>query len=188
MINSPLWVLFLVVLWTTATTTTTTVRAQDVDVCVVGAGPAGVQAAYSAEAAGYTTAVFEKESWVGGRTKAVTDSNGGEQHIMGAAIHMSSKSNRLNGLLRKFDLPRPRKANVFGKGYFDIDGNLIRYYPPNPVLMLLHLAKYITRRAVLAVWLNRPDWYLTEYPEDLNKLTLKEWLEKNRMSKLLSVF
>ena len=39
----------------------------DVDICVIGAGPAGIQAAYSAEARGYSVAVFEKNSYVGGK-------------------------------------------------------------------------------------------------------------------------
>lgn len=57
-----------------------------VDVCVVGAGPSGVQAAYTAAERGLTTAIFEKNSYVGGKTKAVYKNNPKTPYMMGAGM------------------------------------------------------------------------------------------------------
>lgn len=61
-----------------------------VDVCVVGAGPSGVQAAYTAEDRGFTTAIFEKNSYVGGKTKAVYKNNPKTPYMMGAGMFRNS--------------------------------------------------------------------------------------------------
>ena len=66
---------------------TSSVLASDpdvVDICIVGAGPSGVQAAYTAAEQGYTTAIFEKNSYVGGKTKAVYKNNPETPYMMGA--------------------------------------------------------------------------------------------------------
>jgi len=76
----------------------------DVDVCVIGAGPAGVQAAYTAEAEGLSVAIFEKNANVGGKTKAVFAGGSSTPYMMGAALHDASKSNSLLSLFNEFNI------------------------------------------------------------------------------------
>lgn len=75
-------------------------RVEAVNVCVIGAGPSGIQAAKSAELKGYSTAIFEKEDYIGGRTK--TTVYDGKRYPMGAAAYNGGKWSSLDNLFDEF--------------------------------------------------------------------------------------
>lgn len=64
-------------------------------------GPSGVQAAYSAEEAGLTVALFEKDSFVGGKTKLIEVD--GRTYPLGAVVHDNARTYSLLDLLKKFN-------------------------------------------------------------------------------------
>lgn len=78
-------------------------NAIDVDVCVIGAGPSGVMAAYTAEGAGLTTALFEKNNFVGGKTKTVMVD--GRVFPMGAVTDNRRLRNGIDDLVKQFNTP-----------------------------------------------------------------------------------
>lgn len=78
----PFFVLF------AATLAGNVLSSEDLDICVVGGGPAGVYAAYLLEQKGYSVTLFEKEAVVGGKTVPDINPEGTEnvRHILTSSM------------------------------------------------------------------------------------------------------
>ena len=72
------------------------------DVCIIGAGPSGVQAAYTLDEGGYSTAILEKNNYIGGKTKTINYN--GYRYRMGAILHSQRKAHSVQSLLNKFNI------------------------------------------------------------------------------------
>jgi NAD(P)-binding Rossmann-like domain len=147
----------------------------DVDICVIGAGPSGIQAAYTAEAKGYSVAIFEKNNYVGGKTKRF-DVVGDDlpPYMMGATLHTGSEPNSLDELIKKFDVKNQGiTVPTTPTAWYD-DATLVDYNF-SYVRLAAELAIYVWKRCQLNKYLNGPEGYLSDYPEELNTMSTKEW-------------
>jgi len=113
--------------------------AVDVDVCVIGAGAAGVQAAYAAEEAGLTTALFEKIDYIGGKTKTVE--YGGRTYPMGAVLDQPvAQSQYVGNLIQEF---KPRIPATFeGDNRVIADGELEDFTYDQGILGNINFLRY----------------------------------------------
>lgn len=124
--------------------------------------------AYSAEAKGYTVAVFEKESYVGGKTKTVEVDGAMRPYFMGAALHVSQVGSSLMDLFQKFRVKE--LALDYRITYFNKDGSSAKFLPPLPVVQFaVQAMKLVFLRASLAKYINGPEGYLSDYPASLNE-------------------
>ena len=160
--------------------------AQDVsvDICVIGAGPAGVQAAYTAEARGHTVAVFEKNTYIGGKTKAVLAGSSSQPYLMGAGLHDLKRHNNLNKLSLEFGIeeigPLPPESR------FVKDGKVVDYTIPFFDLAL-QLLKYLVKLTILGIHIDGPKGLLSHYPSELND-PLQGWLNRHFVPAFNDVF
>ena len=157
----------------------------DVDVCVIGAGPSGIQAAYSAEAKGLSVAVFEKNSEVGGKTTAVQVANSELPYFMAGVVHDGGKQSNIQELLDKFDIQPIIPLNDIPEKYHD-DATTVDYDLPY-IGIILQGIKYVLKGFVLSFHSFGPDAMLSHYPHTLN-LPLQDWLNLKWMAFLYDLF
>jgi hypothetical protein len=157
---------------------------QFLDVCIIGAGPAGIQAAYTAESKGMTVAVFEKNSFVGGQTKSIFVPNSEMPYIMGAAIHVAAKHSSIKKLFKEFDVqPIMRPYYDQETAFFNSEGDIVDV--DAPVLRVLLAAKrYFLKRGVWLKRLDGPEGYLSHYNDKKLHMSFGEWLDNNHLSAL----
>jgi len=152
------------------------------DICIIGAGPSGIQAAYTAEAKGYSVAVIEKNTYVGGGTKMIHV--GSVKYRMGASLHVASKKNSLVNLFQKFDVPALGGGGNFQ--FYTSDGADVNYSLNYLGLFLQGFFHVLTRRSLERKYLG-PEGLLSDYPKELNE-PLFDWLQDNFMSAFQDVF
>jgi NAD(P)-binding Rossmann-like domain len=159
-------------------------RADVVDICIIGAGPSGIQAAYTAEAKGYTVAVFEKEDYVGGKTKSIEVENAPRPYFVGAILHVGGKSSSLKELFKKFQVS---KLEIdYEVTYINPDGSKAKFSPPL-VQFIVQFIKVLFIRASLAHNINGPEGYLSDYPTSLNE-PLQDWLKQNSVLAMMDFY
>ena len=157
----------------------------DVDVCVIGAGPSGIQAAYSAEAKGLSVAVYEKNSAVGGKTTAVNVGNSQTPYFMAGVVHDGTKRSSIQDLLDKFDVQPIIPVNDIPESYHD-DAKTVDYDLPY-IKLILQGIKFVIKEIVFSFHSFGPDAFLSNYPRTLN-LPLQDWLNLNWMSSYNELF
>lgn len=160
-----------------------------VDICVIGAGPSGIQAAYTAEAKGYSVAVIEKNNYVGGGTKTIRAGSGEMEYFKGAIVHDGTKTNSLEDLFKKFDVPAIGSFDVRSAGgmhFYSSDGAEADY-SLNYLGLFLQGLFHVFRRRSLERQYAGPEGLLSDYPKELNE-PLYEWLKDNNMSSFQDVF
>lgn len=157
---------------------------EGVDVCVIGAGPSGVQAAYTAEEKGLTTALFEKNMYIGGKTKTVL-TNSPVPYAMGAALYNIGEYQSLQDLLDKFNVS-PSDVAGTPRTFYDKNGQTVPSPPPTYELMA-GIQKYVAIRGALANDLDNPSGLMSDYNPNLN-VSLMQWLIDNDLLVLYPLF
>ena len=156
----------------------------DVDVCVVGAGFAGLTAALRLKQAGRTVALLEARDRVGGRTFTVTHDDGTWIDKGGASV--GPTQDRIYALMDEFDV-KTFKQYTDGEAMMVVDGKQYRYGGTIPWSMspwaslnlgaaFLELGQMCKSVPLEAPWeaKNAQKW---------DRMTLAQWLEKNVKSK-----
>jgi len=157
-----------------------------VDVCIIGAGPSGVQAAYTAEKNGLTTALFEKNSYVGGKTKSVFTNNPNFPYFMGAALYSTRKAASLDDLIDEFDIQLMDASNSEREIHFGPklgDGSLASPIPPPSLEVLNAIQIYAGIRATLSPQLDNPSAFRLHNDDFLN-VSVFDWLNTNGLMDL----
>ncbi|CAM3647835.1 flavin monoamine oxidase family protein [Smaragdicoccus niigatensis] len=156
----------------------------DVDVCVVGAGFAGLTAALRLVQAGRTVAVLEARDRVGGRT--FTDSLGNGSYIDRGGAWVGPTQDRIHALMDEFGVPSYKQFNE-GANLVVLDGKPHRYKGTVP----LKLGPWVTanmgiaflnlERLCRSIPVNEP-WNAPNAAEH-DATTLATWLKGNVYSK-----
>jgi len=155
------------------------VFAADVDVCVIGAGAAGIQAAYAAEEAGLTTAIFEKNSFIGGKTK--TFQYEGRTYPMGAFIDLRSSPNNIDDLIQEFSPSIPYAEIPFNNKV--IANGVMEDVPGLGLIGNINMLRYIFFVRMFHQKLDDPNglnYYVGPQYYQYFQPT-KDWLQKKRM-------
>ena len=156
----------------------------DVDVCVVGAGFAGLTAALRLKQAGQSVALLEARDRVGGRTFTVDRDDGSWIDQGGAWV--GPTQDRIYALMDEFGVPT-FKQYTDGEAMMVVDGKQYRYRGTIPWTMspwaslnlgavFLELSQMCKSIPLDAPWeaKNAAKW---------DRMTLAQWLDKNVMSK-----
>lgn len=98
------------------------------DVIVIGAGLAGLQAAYSCQKQGLSILVLEGRSRVGGKTWTVPLSSGRGNADLGAAWINDTKQKRIWAYAKQFGL-RVVKQRIEGTAIMEVSDNERQVYP-----------------------------------------------------------
>ena len=156
----------------------------DVDVCVVGAGFAGLTAALRLHQAGHSVALLEARDRVGGRTYTVTRDDGAWIDKGGAWVGPSQ--DRIYALMDEFGA-KTFKQYHDGNAMMVVDGKQHRYEGTIPWTMspwaslnlgagFLELGQMCKSIPLEAPW-------EAKKAKKWDQMTLAQWLEKNIMSK-----
>jgi len=156
----------------------------DVDVCVVGAGFAGLTAALRLKQAGQSVALLEARDRVGGRTYTVTRDDGSWIDKGGAWV--GPTQDRIYALMNEFNVAT-FKQYTDGDYLMVIDGKLSRYRGTIPwsigpwASLNLGAGFYGINQLCKSIPLDAP--WQAKNAAKWDRMTLAQWLDKNVKSK-----
>lgn len=156
----------------------------DVDYCVVGAGFAGLTAAYRLKQAGHSVALLEARDRVGGRTFTVTRDDGAWIDRGGAWI--GPGQDRIYALMNEFGVPEYKQHND-GDAMMIVGGKKHRYGGTIPwtvspwAVANLGLGLASIEKMTKSIPREAP-WEATKAHE-WDRISIGQWIEKNSMSK-----
>jgi monoamine oxidase len=156
----------------------------DVDVCVVGAGFAGLTAALRLKQAGQSVALLEARDRVGGRTFTVSRDDGSWIDKGGAWV--GPTQDRIYALMNEFGVPT-FKQYTGGQAMMVVDGRQYRYRGTIPWSMSpwaslnLGAGFFGISQLCKSIPLDAP-WEAKDAAK-WDRMTLAQWLDKNVMSK-----
>jgi NAD(P)-binding Rossmann-like domain len=172
---------------TTAAADVKVVVEKDVDICFIGAGPSGIQAAYTAEKNGYTVAVFEKDDHIGGKTKTVIDPYG-FRYRMGAALlinggYPGGYPFSLKPLLNKFNIPY--QPLNYTQRWYDLKTQAPVKYT-TPPMDFWQSVRYLVFRTSLSKYIdNANSLTMGKYPKLLNTMSAEAWIRLKRFTTIM---
>jgi monoamine oxidase len=152
----------------------------DVDVCVVGAGFAGLTAALRVKQAGHSVALLEARDRVGGRTFTVARDDGSWIDRGGAWV--GPTQDRIYALMDEFGV-KTFKQYTAGEAMMVVDGKQHRYGGMIPWTMSpwaslnLGAAMFELGQMCKSVPLEAP--WEAKKAQKWDRMTLAQWLEKN---------
>jgi hypothetical protein len=155
-----------------------------VDICIIGAGPSGIQAAYTAEESGYTVAVFEKEDTVGGKTTTTVDPHG-LRYRMGAALYGDYTPFSLETLFDKFKIDVERNPEILNLWYDHQTQNMVQYKPTQNNREIL---RYIMFRMALSPFIDQPNSLTTgTFANTLIRLSAAQWFKRRKITSMMDI-
>lgn len=149
-----------------------------VDVCIIGAGFAGLNAAHRLRAAGRRVLVLEARDRVGGRTKP--------GHLAGHRVDLGGQwvgpdHGRLRALAARHGIAIEPQFESGGK-LIEFGGKVKRYsglIPAIPLLALLETDRVMKRIERMAAALNASSPWLAPDAETLDRDTVAAWLDRH---------
>jgi monoamine oxidase len=160
----------------------------DVDVCVVGAGFAGLTAALRLKQAGQSVALLEARDRVGGRTFTVTRDDGSWIDKGGAWV--GPTQDRIYALMEEFRVPT-FKQYTDGQAMMVVDGKRYRYRGTIPLTMSpwaslnLGAGFFGISQLCKSIPLDAP--WEAKNAAKWDRMTLAQWLDRNVISKAAHV-
>lgn len=155
--------------------------AVDVDACIIGGGASGVQAAVSAEAAGLSVALFEKNDYIGGKAKTIQVD--GAVFPMGAVTDIRAAGNNIESLLTEYDTP------VLVEGIDEeskhIEDGVTFPSKGDGLLGNINGLRYFLIRMWVGFTLDTPDGYVKLESGEYSQ-PAKDWLQQRYLTEGLS--
>ncbi|MDO3636748.1 flavin monoamine oxidase family protein [Mycolicibacterium arseniciresistens] len=151
----------------------------DVDVCVVGAGFAGLTAALRLTQAGHSVAVLEARDRIGGRT--LTEQRDDGSYLDHGGTWVGPGQDRVYALMNEFGVPA-FKQFVDGEAMMVVDGRQYRYsgtipWSMNPLVSVNLGAAFLElRRMCRAVPVHAP--WAAPKADKWDRTTLAQWLDR----------